>query len=432
MKRVLIFSVLLIVGLIGSQLLPALGNGIYVPLSIGIKLLTMVCLAFIMTLVGLAFTINKNNLRGYGWDYVVAATAATFPWILCAAYFVYVVPNPGVTETLEQWKEALVTGRFAAPTSAGVLFSMLAAAGLGTTWVFRKARILAIFDDLDTILLMIPLKMLIVGFQWEMLVILTIVTTFLVTAWRYMRKIDLPTSWEWILLYSVIITLICEAMALVHHFGGGVVPIQIEVLLPAFVLGVVMVRPDVPDDMEPSEVLEEEAEESFVAQVISGVFMLLVGLSMPPIVTGFCQVETSVEMAAMPDIIRRALELPAGGSSVVDFSGPACPVDSISWSMIAVHVLIVTVLSNLGKMFPAFCYRKEASFKERLALAIGMWPRGEVGAGVIVISLSFGISGPMVTIAVLSLALNLVLTGVFIAIVKRLVSSAVDPEKLKG
>ena len=26
------------------------------------------------------------------------------------------------------------------------------------TWLFRKARILAIFDDLDTVLLMIPLR----------------------------------------------------------------------------------------------------------------------------------------------------------------------------------------------------------------------------------------------------------------------------------
>ena len=49
------------------------------------------------------------------------------------------------------------------------------------------------------------------------------------------------------------------------------------------------------------------------------------------------------------------------------------------------HVLALTVLSNLGKMFPAFCYRREAHWRERLALAIGMWPRGEVGAGVLVL-----------------------------------------------
>lgn len=40
---------------------------------------------------------------------------------------------------------------------------MLAAAGLSATWLFAKAHILAIFDDVDTVLLMIPLLMLIVG-----------------------------------------------------------------------------------------------------------------------------------------------------------------------------------------------------------------------------------------------------------------------------
>jgi flagellar biogenesis protein FliO len=49
------------------------------------------------------------------------------------------------------------------------------------------------------------------------------------------------------------------------------------------------------------------------------------------------------------------------------------------------------------------------------------WPRGEVGAGVVVISLGYGVGGPAVTVAVLSLALNLLLTGFFIWIVKRLI-----------
>jgi hypothetical protein len=34
--------------------------------------------------------------------------------------------------------------------------------------MFRKARILAIFDDLDTILLMVPLTILLVGFRWQL------------------------------------------------------------------------------------------------------------------------------------------------------------------------------------------------------------------------------------------------------------------------
>jgi Kef-type K+ transport system membrane component KefB len=90
------------------------------------------------------------------------------------------------------------------------------------------------------------------------------------------------------------------------------------------------------------------------------------------------------------------------------------------WLEFAAHALALTVLINIGKMFPAFCYGKEAHWRERLAVAISMWPRGEVGAGVLVISLSYGIGGPVVTVEMLSLALNLLLTGAFIYVVKRL------------
>jgi thiol:disulfide interchange protein len=54
-----------------------------------------------------------------------------------------------------------------------------------------------------------------------------------------------------------------------------------------------------------------------------------------------------------------------------------------------------------------------------------MWPRGEVGAGVLILSLGYGIGGPLIVVAALSLALNLVLTGAFIAIVKKLFGTPV-------
>ncbi|GMI47198.1 hypothetical protein TrCOL_g5654 [Triparma columacea] len=91
-----------------------------------------------------------------------AMTAAGFPWIFVAVWFVKMVPSP------LPWGDALLAARFAAPTSAGILFSMLEAAGMKDTWLFRKARVLAIFDDLDTVLLMIPLKIVLVGFKWEL------------------------------------------------------------------------------------------------------------------------------------------------------------------------------------------------------------------------------------------------------------------------
>ncbi len=65
-----------------------------------------------------------------------------------------------------------------------------------------------------------------------------------------------------------------------------------------------------------------------------------------------------------------------------------------------------------------------ADWRERLALCIGMWPRGEVGAGVLVLSLGYGIGGAMVTVATFSLALNLVLTGVLILAVNALLNAS--------
>ena len=95
-------------------------------------------------------------------------------------------------------------------------------------------------------------------------------------------------------------------------------------------------------------------------------------------------------------------------------------------------MLLITALANLGKMFCVLCYRRSATLRERLAVAIGMWPRGEVGAGVLVLSLSYGIGGPIVVVAMLSLALNLVLTGPFIWIIKRLLLDASSPAALKA
>ncbi len=99
----------------------------------------------------------------------------------------------------------------------------------------------------------------------------------------------------------------------------------------------------------------------------------------------------------------------------------------LSWGVMAGHVLALTVLANLGKMVPALCYRREVHWRQRLALAIGMWPRGEVGAGVLIVSLGYGLGGPMITAAMLSLALNLVLTGAFILMVQWLVTREGTP-----
>jgi Na+:H+ antiporter len=55
----------------------------------------MVALAFIMIHVGYEFKIDKAKWRQYGWDYIIAMTAAAFPWILVCLYFVDIMqPMP--------------------------------------------------------------------------------------------------------------------------------------------------------------------------------------------------------------------------------------------------------------------------------------------------------------------------------------------------
>lgn len=393
MKKVMIFSILLVLGLVTSQLLPAMTGSHYPAVSEGITVLTLIGLAFIMIHVGYEFELDKSNLRSYGWDYVVAMTAAAFPWIFVALYFVYVL---GASEAVswDRWKDALVISRFAAPTSAGVLFSMLAAAGLSATWLFKKARVLAIFDDLDTVLLMIPLTMLMVGAAWQMGVVVLLMALMVVLAWKYLHRWAIPVTWTWVLTYAVIIVAVSEVVYIASKLVDKQIPIHIEILLPAFVLGTIMKRPEGADphlDDAREGHLEgpEDPKEQKVATIISAIFIFLVGANMPDLFSG--------------SLAQNGPQLSAGA--------------------IAFHVLMVTIISNLGKMFPAFVYRREAHWKERLALAIGMWPRGEVGAGILVLALGYGIGGSMVTVAALSLSVNLLLTGVFIWMVKRLIAS---------
>lgn len=87
---------------------------------------------------------------------------------------------------------------------------------------------------------------------------------------------------------------------------------------------------------------------------------------------------------------------------------------------IALHVVVCTILMNLGKLFPACCYRAEVDLRTRIALAVAMMPRGEVCAGIIVNALALGIKGPAMTIAVFCLACNMMMVSFFIFVVKKL------------
>lgn len=96
MRTVAIYSTLLFVGLGLSQMLPSLAGDAYDAVATAVRVLTMTGLAFIMIHVGFEFHLDKSNLRRYGWDYVVAFTAASFPWILVTGYFLFVMLPPEV------------------------------------------------------------------------------------------------------------------------------------------------------------------------------------------------------------------------------------------------------------------------------------------------------------------------------------------------
>ncbi len=346
---VLIFSLLLFLGTLTGQLFDFSAAR---PL---LSVITSVCLAFIMIEVGMEFSGEDKKLTSYGRDFLIATTAAILPAILCLGYFMLMLHS--------QWKSAMLMGISFAPTSAGILFAMLIAAGLHTTWVFKKARVLAVLDDLVTILLLTPLEIIIHGAKWNAFATLFLVAGFIFASFRWKNTLPWPTSHAWCLLYAFVLTV---SVGLIKHKTS----IHLEVLIPAFMWGCLL---------KPHHGRQEQKSAFRLDDLIKGIFMLFVGLTFPKIVTG-----------------------------------------SLGWSTTLMHVLFLTILANLGKFFLVFCYQKEASLKERMALGIAMFPRGEVGAAVLLIGLSYGIGVQENALAFLSLALNLVLTGVFIWIVIRL------------
>ncbi len=392
MKRVLSFSMMLLIGLVLSQLLPMVMSAdkcavSYEQVQVVVNVLLGTCLAYIMINVGREFEVDRSNVGIYVKDYVVAMLAAAAPWIIIALYYIFVLMPSDWWGDGNVWKETLLLSRFAAPTSAGILFAMLAAIGLQSSWIYRKIQVLAIFDDLDTILLMIPLQVAIVGLKWQMGVILTIVVFLLIFGWKKMSKYDLCHNWKSVLLYAALIygaTFVIYVVT--KHCLGEDDGLHIEVLLPAFVFGMVMKGEHTMTRMDER-----------VGVIISMTFMLLVGMSMPQIVMDGDSVDAVVEI---------------GKKTIASIDMP-------SWHIIALHVVVVSLLSNVGKLVPMLFYRNH-SLRERLALSVGMFTRGEVGAGVIFVALGYNIGGPILLISVLTLVLNLILTGGFVLIVKRL------------
>ena len=394
MKKVISFSLMLMVGLMLSQLLPKfLDAGSYEELRHMVEVTLGICLAFIMINVGREFEIDKRNVRGYAKDYLVAMFAAAMPWLLIAIYYIFAILPSSMWSDGEAWKETLLLSRFAAPTSAGILFSMLAAMKLQRSWIYQKAQTLAIFDDLDTIILMVPLQVAMIGeLNWQMVAMLVVIFGMFFIGWRYMSRFEMPQTWYAVFTYAVLVYGFTYLVYTVtHHFFGDKGAIHIEVLLPAFIFGMIIKNRHVGGKTEEN-----------VSALISVAFMLLVGMSMPLIDFG-------------------------GADSAAASDSLIASIPSMSASTIALHVLVVTLLSNIGKLAP-MCFYRDRSLTERFALSVGMFARGEVGAGVIFIALGYNIGGPILLISILTLVLNLILTIGFVYLVKHL---ALKAEKAK-
>ena len=386
MRKVLSFSVFLVAGLVLSQSLPVLvgTEGIGAVRTVA-NILLYVCLSFIMINVGREFEVDKSRWKSYTQDYFIAMATAAMPWFLIALYYVFVLLPPEFWNSWEAWKENLLLSRFAAPTSAGILFTMLAAIGLKSSWMYKKIQVLAIFDDLDTILLMIPLQIMMIGLRWQLIIVVLIVFLLLSFGWKQLGKYNWRQDWKAILFYSFLVFIATQSLYLISKsLYGEAGSIHIEVLLPAFMVGMIMKHKEIDTPVEHK-----------VATGLSFLFMFLVGMSMPHFI--------GVDFA----------ETQAGEYSVTGSQ------EMMPWGMIIFHVLIVSLLSNIGKLFPVFFYR-DRKFSERLALSIGMFTRGEVGAGVIFIALGYNLGGPALLISVLTIVLNLILTGIFVLWVKKL------------
>ena len=378
MRKVLSFSLFLMLGLVASQLLPGALGAAYGSFKATADILLYICLGFIMINVGREFEIDKSRWRSYTADYFIAMATAALPWLLIVLYYIFVLLPSALWTDPAAWKENLLLSRFAAPTSAGILF--------------RKIQVLAIFDDLDTILLMIPLQILMIGLRWQMFAIVAIVVVLLAVGWRWQATWDVRQDWKRILGLSIVVCTLTQAVYLItKHWYGAENSIHIEVLLPAFVVGMLMRHRHI-----------DTRVEQRVATGVSFLFMLLVGMSMP-LVTG-AEADTAASAAS------------------VTASQPMMP-----WGILLLHVVAVSFLSNLGKLVPLFFYR-DRKLSERLALSVGMFTRGEVGAGVIFIALGYNLGGPALIISVLTLVLNLILTGGFVVWVKQLALKSYAPE----
>lgn len=118
---------------------------------------------------------------------------------------------------------------------------------------------------------MIPLQIMMIGLRWQLIIVVVIVFMLLSIGWKQLNKYNWRQDWKAILFYSVIIFLATQILYLgSKELYGEEGSIHIEVLLPAFVLGMIMKHKE-----------HDTPVERKVSTGISFLFMFLVGMSMP-------------------------------------------------------------------------------------------------------------------------------------------------------
>jgi hypothetical protein len=232
--------------------------------------------------------------------------------------------------------------------------------------------------------------MMLLGFQPKLLILVVVVVACLAAAYFLIHWLKVPTDTGWVALYALLV------WPATYVFDYAM-DLHLEVLVPAFALGCIIKSDHLHGSAEyaatlPHPVGRTERDWGTILDLgIKGGFMLLAGMAMPRIALG-----------------------------------------DLGIGLVALHVALITVVSNIGKCVPLLAYSEEATIPERLALSIGMFPRGEVGIGVLLVSLDIFrqqnllVSSAVqqsITVGALSLALNLCLTGLFIVAAIRLLGS---------
>merc|ERR1712137_936299 len=402
--KILVYSFLMCLGLAISQYIPQAEDdefGFYVRLPAGIAL------SYIIVHVGLDFEIVKWRLPTYALDFFVATSAALVPLLVIFGYLKYVCGSHSLPP---HWyvKDALGTSQglllsvFSAPTSAGMLISMMEAADLKHTWVFKKASMLAILDDIDSLVFIAFMRILAIpGESVDLAHFGPVITTvgLLMLAWFNIHKYVIPHSWPWVMAYAIIIgTCLWCVEGLTRSYPHNHWIFVVAVLIPSFTLGCLTYDPKM-ETSQSYKHIEIELSEKFIEQqeyidshapcmetFMGCAFMFFVGLSMPG--------------------------LGALGH--------------IHVSAVVFHVAMINILMLLGKLLICFFYSDETDRTQRLALGLAMCPRGDIGASVIIITiqtLKGQINVAYLGIVVLSVITNLVLSCFLIVYVKKLASA---------